>query len=201
MTAQSFVDTLRGFFDRGKATSLDEHLEGEEGLWRIWRNSSKDDSDWAIYLKSDLDLDTDGPRSRGIKYDVTHQDETSLRWADGSSVNSNTVPFVVIPGYWQRGIVLGDSCLVQYKDKLVQAIVADIGPRRKIGEGSIALHRALGIERVVGGRIQDVGIGSGVRTIFFPNSGNGKCQTNSDVMGIALDRWRALTETTPRTEP
>ena len=79
MTAQSFVDTIRGFFDRGKAVSLDEHLEGEEGLWRIWRNSSKDDSDWAIYLKSDLDLDTDGPRSRGIKYAVTHQDDGSRR--------------------------------------------------------------------------------------------------------------------------
>lgn len=59
-------------------------------------------------------------------------------------VDSEKVPFIVIPGgiTWAK---LGQKARVTYGGKTVDAIVADIGPAAKIGEGSIALANALGI--------------------------------------------------------
>ena len=42
-------------------------------------------------------------------------------------------------------VELGDICYVQYKDKGSYAIVADIGPNGKFGEGSIKLVNNLGL--------------------------------------------------------
>jgi hypothetical protein len=38
---------------------------------------------------------------------------------------------------------MGDVAAVIYKDKLTAAICGDVGPKKKIGEGSIRLHEAL----------------------------------------------------------
>ena len=38
---------------------------------------------------------------------------------------------------------MGDMAVVIYKDKLTAAICGDVGPKKKIGEGSIRLHEAL----------------------------------------------------------
>jgi hypothetical protein len=65
-------------------------------------------------------------------------------------VDSNTVPFAVIPGPWQSrrdpGPQLGDfGIAVRRSDgKVVPFVIADTGPPRKLGEGSVALHQALG---------------------------------------------------------
>ena len=63
-------------------------------------------------------------------------------------INSETVPFVVIPGgvKWAR-LGLGQRCRVTNlrNNKSIDAIVADIGPRNHIGEGSIALAKALDV--------------------------------------------------------
>lgn len=189
MTGDSFVAQLKSFFPL-RAFAQEEDREGAEGLWTL---KSPDGGEWGVYLKSSLQLDTDGGIDPTIKWESTHQDETSLRWANGKSVDSNSVPFVVIPGGWSRGIRLGDLCHVQYANKVVAAIVADIGPKRKIGEGSIALHRLLGFERIKNGKIVDVGISGGVRTVFYPNSGNGFCQSVFDIERIANEKWEALT--------
>lgn len=188
MGGDCFVESIRSFFP-DRAFVQDEDREGTEGLWTL---KSKDGKHWALYLKSDLDLDTDGGHAPGIVWDSTHQDDTSLHWPDGKPVDSNSIPFVVIPGKWNRGIKLGDVCHVQYGSKVVAAIVADIGPQRKVGEGSIALHRLLGFERVRNGRIVDIGIESGVRTIFYPNTGNGYCQSLDRVIALADSSWDAL---------
>ena len=63
-------------------------------------------------------------------------------------VDSETVPYVVVPPKNRKGvpgIVLGCKALVALNGKVVQAVVADIGPRHKLGEASIAAARALGI--------------------------------------------------------
>jgi len=55
----------------------------------------------------------------------------------------------VLPGgqYSQFGIKLGDMCLVRNKEngKMTVAVFADVGPRHKRGEGSMALAEELGI--------------------------------------------------------
>jgi hypothetical protein len=64
-------------------------------------------------------------------------------------LDSATVPYIAVPPIIRtgtEGIVLGCLCWVTYKGKRVIAIVGDIGPRSKNGEGSIALCEALGID-------------------------------------------------------
>lgn len=122
--------------------------------------------------KSDLDLDTDGVRDPKIKYESTNQSQTSID-PNAEWCNSNTINYVVIPGKFQDrngGIGLGTLCTVFYKDKIAHAIIGDFGPKTKYGEGSINLHRQLGYERIKNGRIQDIGISSGVYILFYINS-------------------------------
>lgn len=194
-TADEFLVTLRSFFP-GHAYAKEEAREGAEGLWSL-TSLSGENPPWALYCKSDMDLDTDGPDNpnRKIRWESTHQGETSLRWPGGMSVSSDLVAYVVIPGGWGHGIKLGDVCLCQYGASVVPAIVADTGPGRKLGEGSIALHRALGFERVsVIGKIIDVSIEAGVRTIFFPGTGEGHCLPMVDVAARAWSAWANLTK-------
>lgn len=101
-----------------------------------------------VYMRARMDIDADGsPRARQI--DPTGQTQTSMRYTDGSSVNAETVPYMVLPGgqYSQFGIKLGDMCLVRNKEngRMAVAVFADVGPRHKRGEGSMALAEELGI--------------------------------------------------------
>lgn len=69
-------------------------------------------------------------------------------------VNSETVPYVVVPNSVRKAVpgkVLGCKVTVTNTKtgKSVEAVVADIGPGNKIGEGSIALAKALGINENV----------------------------------------------------
>lgn len=65
-------------------------------------------------------------------------------------VDSNTVPFAVIPRTWQSkpepGPKLGDFGVAVRRSTgtVVPFVIADIGPGNKLGEGSVALHQALG---------------------------------------------------------
>jgi hypothetical protein len=59
---------------------------------------------------------------------------------------SEIIPYVVVPGGTFRkntGLALGDIATVVFKDKATAAICGDMGPPKKIGEGSIRLHEAL----------------------------------------------------------
>lgn len=63
-------------------------------------------------------------------------------------LDSETVPYVVVPPIVRtgtKGVVMGCLAFVEYRDKRVKAMVGDIGPRHKNGEGSIELCRRLGI--------------------------------------------------------
>jgi hypothetical protein len=67
-----------------------------------------------------------------------------------AQLDSDTVPYVVIPGSWQSsgkpGPKLGDvgAAYRRSNGKVAYFIVGDVGPRNKLGEGSVALHQALG---------------------------------------------------------
>lgn len=65
-------------------------------------------------------------------------------------VDANSVIYIVLPGHWRqeaKGIVLG--CKAKVTDtktkKTVDAVVADFGPRSKLGEASIACARYFGV--------------------------------------------------------
>ena len=70
-------------------------------------------------------------------------------------------------------VELGDICYVQYKDKGSYAIVADIGPNGKFGEGSIKLVNNLGLPinysstgKIIGGGMDK----KKIKYIIFKNS-------------------------------
>lgn len=130
----------------------------------------------AFFSVSDLDLDTDGQADPNIRYESTNQGETTID-PGGKWCNSNKLNFIVLPiGFKERrgGVKLGCLATVVYKNKVAHAIFADEGPKTKYGEGSIALHRALGFERVKNGKIVDVGIDPPVGILIYIGSNIGK---------------------------
>lgn len=81
---------------------------------------------------------------------------TSYRWPGFSRgdprsyVDSNEVPYLVLPGHWRaeaKGIVCG--CKGRITDwrtgKVLECGVFDFGPRAKLGEASIAAARFFGV--------------------------------------------------------
>ena len=117
------------------------------------------------------------PDARRI--DPTGQTRTSLRYGDGSSVNAHHVPYFVLPlnRYQQFGVKKGDIAAVRYNGRVEFAIFADVGPQQKLGEGSMALARQLGINSSP----RRGGVGAGVEYIVFPRSGDGTPQTPDEI--------------------
>lgn len=82
-------------------------------------------------------------------------------------VDSNHVPYLAVPPELRAcGVRLGDVAVVRFRGQWSPAIVADIGPRGKIGEGSIALARALSIPESP----RHGGVGAGVEVTLWPGS-------------------------------
>ena len=148
----------------------------------------------AIAYASKLAVDLDGsPFACSPNHGRMDQCPTSLMLPDGRGgevpVDADTIPYVVIPfagpddvqGAFTKltGVDVGDFGYVQYRGRVVPVIVADTGPFGKLGEGSIALHRALERElcsaRNAKGVCTDVSdgiesIGSDVVTVLYPGS-------------------------------
>lgn len=108
-----------------------------------------------------------------------HQPGANVRTPQ-AQLDSNTVPFAVIPGSWQTskkpGPQLGDVG-VAYRRSTGQTaffVIGDTGPRNKLGEGSVALHQALGNDPFVmrfGVRRARQGIGGrDVVYLMFPKT-------------------------------
>jgi hypothetical protein len=62
-------------------------------------------------------------------------------------VDAESIPYIVLPGGLGAGVGLGDYAVVinRRTEKLSYAICGDIGPRKKIGEASIAAAKAVGV--------------------------------------------------------
>jgi hypothetical protein len=109
--------------------------------------------DGTIFWSSKMAIDADGPvagpnRLSGSRLDIdSGQDDTSFHFpGSGKGLPSEIIPYVVVPGGTFRkntGLALGDIATVVFKDKATAAICGDMGPPKKIGEGSIRLHEAL----------------------------------------------------------
>ncbi len=148
----------------------------------------------AIAYASKLAVDLDGsPFACGPGHGRTDRCPTSLMLPGPGGrempVDADAIPYVVIPeagpadvrGEFARltGVAVGDFGVVIANGRVVPVIVADTGPYAKIGEGSLALHRALGREpcahRGTDGACDRVidpmeSIGGGVTTILFPGT-------------------------------
>lgn len=101
-------------------------------------------------------------------------------------VDSETVPYVVLPPTARTTgkAKLGDFAVVINKKngKSSFAIFADVGPRTKLGEGSIALAKALDLKKDPkrGGPVADL------IYVVFPGSGNGKPISLEEINSTAM---------------
>ncbi len=108
-----------------------------------------------IFFEAKMAIDTDGSRLSRTLYEerkksgkaLIDQPDTSFRYVDGTSLDADIVPYIAVPGGGFRdslGFDTGDIVAVVYKSTIAYALVGDIGPCCKIGEGSLRLHEQLG---------------------------------------------------------
>jgi len=125
-----------------------------------------EEDDGRVRWTAKMAIDGDGTGSS--HGDPDFQPRTSLN-LNGQYLNSDVDKYIVVPPAIINGvepIVLGCQAFVSYKGQRTEAVVGDIGPRHKIGEGSIALAKALGIPwSPISG-----GVDSGVDYIITPGT-------------------------------
>ena len=98
-------------------------------------------------------------------------------------VNASEIPFIVLPlGHDNFGGAMGDmGAVVNLSNGDVSYVIAaDAGPDNQLGEGSVALAKALGVNSSP----KDGGASSGIAYCFFPGSGNGRPQTLENINKI-----------------
>lgn len=111
--------------------------------------------------------------------DTTRASRDPLRYVD-----SEQIPYIVLPGGRLGGAGLGDYALVvnTSNGRSTPAIVGDAGPRRKIGEASMAVAEALGIPKSPRNGGTD---NKRVRYIVFPGSKDGRFPGTADAAATA----------------
>lgn len=109
-------------------------------------------------------------------------------------VDSETVPYISIsPNLMKLNVHKGDLAFVycQATKKSSPAIIADIGPHNKLGEGSIALAQALGLNA----NPKHGGADHGIVCVVFPGSLVSPPWPRNDIASAAqalLDHWGGL---------
>jgi hypothetical protein len=103
--------------------------------------------DNTVRFKAKAAVDTDG--SGPLHGDPCAQRDTSLHWR-GKPLNADEDRYIVVPPaiiQGVKGIVLG--CQAYAKNikngHETECVVGDVGPRKKLGEVSVATAKALGI--------------------------------------------------------
>lgn len=104
-------------------------------------------NDGSVTYKSKFAVDTDG--SGPLHGDPCAQRDTSLH-LHGQPLNADVDKYIVVPPAIRdgvAGVVLGCQAYVTNtkNGRTSEAVVGDIGPHKKLGEGSVALAKALGI--------------------------------------------------------
>jgi len=104
-------------------------------------------------------------------------------------VDSNTIPYLVLPSNNQGGARLGDFGVVinRANGRSSPAIFADLGPKNHLGEGSIALAERLGIPS----NPRRGGVSKNIVYVVFPGSGNGKPRTLAEIEREGAARFAA----------
>jgi hypothetical protein len=131
----------------GIATDTD-HIDGEAG-------------------KGTPYIQKEGEPAPGFYVSTTALEDRSKQISDPARyVNSEQVPFIVLPGGHNFGCELGDLvlCYNRANGKQFVGIYADIGPAGQIGEISIAMARLIGVDSSP--RLG--GCGHGIIYVLFP---------------------------------
>jgi hypothetical protein len=109
-------------------------------------------------------------------------------------VDAMNIPYVVLPPEGFKYANLGDfATVVNLRNgKLEGAIIADeSAPELQMGEGSIALARALGIDSDP----RSGGVEKGIFYVIYRNSGNGKPRSLDEIISTSqayFKRWGAF---------
>jgi len=149
------------------------------------------------YFVSGMAITTDGICSQLCPTDPSHQDSTSLLDpATAKFLDPTQIPYIVLPLRTSKAdqITLGDLAAVYNAQtkKLAFAVVGDFGPRSRLGEGSIALARALDIP------INPLsGVKGGISYVVFPNTKLSQRLTNDLIQAEGkkmFDAWGGETE-------
>lgn len=125
-------------------------------------------------------IQTDTDPAPGFYISTTSLEDPSRDRKDPQRyVNAEAINFIVLPGRLGLGAKLGDFAVVirPTTGTYVYAIYADVGPANKIGEGSIALAKALGISSDP----KSGGVGSGVAYVVFPGTSRGWPLSQADI--------------------
>jgi hypothetical protein len=125
----------------------------------------------AFFWKADMDIDCDGKRGAicNESTDEFYQPETSAEDSLGRPLDATKLPYVVIPlpsnrfDYEARGLRLGQVVGVVFNGKIAFGVFGDEGPDDIIGESSVAMAKALGIDA----NPATGGVDSGVTYIVF----------------------------------
>jgi len=168
--------------------------------------------DGSIFWSSKMAIDADGPaagpdRLSGSELDPdSGQDDTTLHFpGTQDGLPSETMPYIVLPGGSFRkntGLAMGDVAVIIFRDKLTAAICGDIGPTKKIGEGSIRLHEALhppapdpcSLRQPDGSckRVLNASIEEDVLFFVFPDSAFGEELTPTTLEAMVKERAYSL---------
>jgi hypothetical protein len=157
----------------GKALDLLANA-GEEGRWTsLVTDTGKPSGKPIVQGKSDP-----APGyfvSTTALFDKNKPAKNPARYVDASTIQYIALP----PDAKEWGAKLGDFVVVlnAKNGRLAYAIFADIGPPAKLGEGSIALADALGIES----NPKSGGLPFGVVYGIFVGSGNGSPRKAADI--------------------
>jgi hypothetical protein len=123
------------------------------------------------------------------------QNTTKKRTDPTRYVDAETIPFFVLPSNATFGAELGDFGLVinSTNGKSCGCIFADSGPKGSIGEGSIALAKALGVPSSP----KNGGTGHGIVYVVFPKT-KGNWPINTDEIKVKGEELFKTWGDTPR---
>ena len=158
-----------------------------------------------VFFDAKMDIDADGS-TLSKRREFPNQPETAFRYpTTDTSLDSERVPYIVLPiGDLRRtaGVGTGDLAAVIKDGRLQFAIVGDVGPPPKIGEGSLKLHANLGHNTCTTydengncSQFTDVSIDAPVLYFVFPNSrtlifdGLSAENINARIASAGTDLW------------
>lgn len=172
-------DTTIFFFRAGMMIDADGsphayHSDDSKGLDYLANAGNDRDGWWALVTdeKGNPIVQGAGEPAPGFFISITSLEDTNKDRKDPSRyVDSEKIPFFVLPAGNTFGADLGDFGFVvnPVNGKSCGCIFADTGPADEIGEGSIALAKALGINA----NPKTGGIDDGLAYIVFPGTKSG----------------------------
>jgi Fungal chitosanase of glycosyl hydrolase group 75 len=172
------TDSSIFFFRAGMAIDADGayHAYHPQDIGLDWLANAGSPGDW-YGVVTDTGRSSGEPIIQGLGdpapgYHVsatTLEDPSKARIDPKRYVNAEEIPFFVLPGNKTLGARLGDFGFVvnSANGQGCGCIFADTGPSNKIGEGSIALAKELGISNV---SPKNGGVEDGIAYVVFPGS-------------------------------